>query len=392
MRKILHSMTWFAPGGGVDQELFILLREQVKKYKVTLLVGRDKFHDDFSKIEGLEVKTCPWLVSNFNIVGDLFSLVWTYFFITRNKFDLIHTHETKSSLIVRIANFRRKTLLIYGLHGVVFNDSRAPIINWLYKKIEKNTVFLADHIVAVGSDVKNTYLLNNIGVKNEWSIIPSGIELQKFCDPRDEKTLQEFRNELGIPKDSFVWINIGRFSASKNQLDTLKAFIEFSKLTEKQTDLVFFGDGPKVENLKNYVHHNPKITGQVHFVGMRKNISELAKLGHVHLFTSLREGVPRAVIECGLMSIPTISFEVDGIREIIDNEISGIIVPSGDISAMVEQMMILFLHPRKLSQYGKIAREIAIEGWSSIKMIDSTEALYARVLDRKIGTKRVKEL
>jgi glycosyltransferase involved in cell wall biosynthesis len=373
-------MTWFAPGGGVDQELIILLREQVKKYKVTLLVGRDKFHDDFSQIEGLEVKTCPWLVSNFNIVGDFISLIWIYFFITRNKFDLIHTHETKSSLIVRIANFRREAPLIYGLHGVVFNDSRAPIINWLYKKIEKKTVFLADHIVAVGSDVKNTYLLNGIGVKNQWSIIPSGIELKRFCEPRDEKTLQEFRNELGIPKDSFVWINIGRFSASKNQVDTLKAFIEFSKLTEKRTDLIFFGDGPKAEILKNYVQQNKLIDGHVHFAGMRKNISELAKLGNVHLFTSLREGVPRAVIECGLMSIPTISFEVDGIREIINNEISGIIVNSGDTRAMVEQMRILYLHPRKLSQYGKRAKEIAIEGWSSNKMIDSTETLYSRVL------------
>ena len=383
MRKILHSMTWFAPGGGVDQELIILFREQVKKYKVTLLVGRDKFHDDFSQIEGLDVKTCPWLVSNFNIVGDLFSLVWTYFFITRNEFDLIHTHETKSSLIVRIANFRRKAPLIYGLHGVVFNDSRAPIINWLYKKIEKKTVFLADHIVAVGSDVKKTYLLNDIGVNNQWSIIPSGIELQKFVDPRDDKTLQEFRNELGIPKDSFVWINIGRFSASKNQADTLKAFIEFSKLTEKRTDLIFFGDGPKAESLKKYAEQYPLIAGHVHFAGMRKNISELAKLGHVHLFTSLREGVPRAVIECGLMSIPTISFEVDGIREIINNEISGIIVQSSDIRAMVEQMMILFLQPKKLSQYGQRAKEIAIEGWSSHKMIDNTETLYNRLLSNQ---------
>jgi glycosyltransferase involved in cell wall biosynthesis len=80
------------------------------------------------------------------------------------------------------------------------------------------------------------------------------------------------------------------------------------------------------------------------------------------------------------MSIPTISFEVDGIREIINNEISGTIVKSGDIRAMVEQMMILFLQPKKLSQYGERAKEIAIEGWSSHKMIDNTETLYDRFL------------
>lgn len=372
-------MTWFAPGGGVDQELLILLREQSKNYNVSLLVGRDKFHTDFEQIPGIEIITCKWLVSKFNIFLDVIALVWIWKFLSLRNFDLIHTHETKSSLIVRLANLRKKPL-IYGLHGVVFNDRRARLVNLFYKKIEKLSINFADRIVAVGSDVKSTYLSNKIGSKKKWHIVPSGIEVDKFCAPQDEKKLMRFRNELGIPHNSFVWINIGRFSISKNQIDCLVAFMKFSAEVKSQTDLVLFGVGPEVESLKRFEQMNPQIKGHIHFAGLVKDIHDYAKLGQAQIFTSIREGVPRAVIECGLMSIPTISYVVDGIHEVITDDYSGYIVNSGDIESLVLRMKDYFYNPLKLREHGQKAKEVSLAGWDSRIMVQQIDELYGEML------------
>jgi glycosyltransferase involved in cell wall biosynthesis len=54
------------------------------------------------------------------------------------------------------------------------------------------------------------------------------------------------------------------------------------------------------------------------------------------LFTSLREGLPRVVVEAALMKLPVAAFEVEGIREVIEHNESGIVVPQYDVDALYE--------------------------------------------------------
>lgn len=379
MKKILHTITWFAPGGGVDKELLLLLSHQVQKYRVTLLVGRDQFHKDFESVDGLIIVTCPWLVSRSSPLRDLIALFWLIKFLVLNRFDLIHTHETKSSLLTRLANTLSRRKLIYGIHGVVFNDRRNRVVNLIYRLIEKFSIILCDEITVVGSDVMQTYHSFGIGKSKKWNIVPSGIDTSLFEAPVESQIIDDFLMQNQIPLDALIWINIGRFSNSKNQIDSLNAFAIFAAKSKRQTHLIFFGDGPNINIVKARYIELSEIMGKVHFVGAINNLHEVARIGYAQIFTSLREGVPRAVVECGLMSIPTISYTVDGIKEIISNGETGVITNQNSVDDLVIQMEKLASNRDYRDRLGHAARQKAKIGWDASKMNKTVDEIYSAI-------------
>lgn len=101
--RILRTMTWLAPGGGVDEQVKLSILGLSGEFEFHLLTGREIQNQDFDSIPGLKIYVCKWMVPNFNPIKDLLALFWIKRFLRTNRFDLVHTHETKSSFLTRLA-------------------------------------------------------------------------------------------------------------------------------------------------------------------------------------------------------------------------------------------------------------------------------------------------
>jgi len=379
--RILRTMTWLAPGGGVDEQVKLSILGLSDEFEFHLLTGREIQNQDFHKIPGLKIYVCKWMVPNFNPVMDLFALIWIKRFLRTNRFDLVHTHETKSSFLTRLA-FSKKMLtpLIYGIHGVVFNDPRSNLGNKVYEFLERSTIGRADQLIAVSQDVKSEYLVRNIGNDLPWEIIYSGVDVAKFVSPQPAANSAILRSTLGISDKDLVLINIGRFSNSKNQKDSIIAFHKLCDLNPQiNLRLILVGEGPEKSNCESLVE-NLGLSKKVNFVGFQKNIEEYLAISDINVITSLREGLPRVVVEASLVGIPTVGYQVEGISEIVSDQKSGLVVPQGDLEALVFGMNELVTNEVKRKEFGIFAREIALSNWSHESMNNRILALYRKLL------------
>lgn len=381
--RVLRTMTWIAPGGGVDEQVKLSILGMQDEFEFHLLTGREIQSPDFKDIPGLQIHVCKWMVPEFNPLLDLFAYFWIRKFLARNEFDLVHTHETKSSFLTRLALKKNKMPLIYGIHGVVFNDPRSRIGNKIYEILERFTINRAIQIIAVSEDVKSEYWRRGIGVKLPWSVIYSGVDVSRFHFDCEREKQSSLRLSIGMRESDQVLVNIGRFSKSKNQKDSilaLKALQDEYGLIN--TVLILIGEGPEKGMCIDLVT-SLDLTKHVKFLGFRREIEEFLKIADLNIITSLREGLPRVVVEASLAQVPTVGYEVEGIREITANGESGFVTPQGSVSELAARIAELLLDSKRRGDFGESAADIARGKWSHEVMNDNLRALYRTIIKEK---------
>ncbi|MBT4137729.1 MAG: glycosyltransferase, partial [Candidatus Latescibacteria bacterium] len=298
----------------------------------------------------------------------------------REQFDIVHTHETKSSLIGRIAAWlARCPRIIYGLHGVVFNDPMSKLKRDFYIYLEKWTVGCAHRIVAVGQDTLDQYRQNKIGSGMPQQVVFSGIDVSRYKRELDNADKRAVRQKLGIAEDAVVVVNIGRFSVAKAQHYTIKAFAKLHAQNPKLC-LLLVGEGPEQEACKQLCC-DLGVEDNVVFAGFIEDVVPVYLASEIHMLTSLREGLPSVAVEASLARVPTVAFEVDGIHEIVIDDRTGYVVAQGDVDALADGAQKLLDDAEKRKLFGMEAFGWAIEQWDHKVMVRDLNVLYQDMLN-----------
>ena len=379
MRKlrILHTTTRLVRGGGVENNIYHTIDQLKNEYNFILSSGVDMQCNPFEGDAKVRVIVCKDLIHKIHPWYDLKALLFYYRLIKKEKIDVIHTHETKASFITKLSAWLAGCpYIIYGLHGVTFNDPMSKLKRKFYINLEKATIGVSDHIVSVSHDTIRHYHENNIGKKIPYTVVRSGIDLKKFFTlTRVEKNdRQELRDQLGIGEKTKVVINVGRFSFSKAQRYTIQCFAKLEK-DFPDSKLIFIGEGELLDDCKQLAKEL-SIADDVLFQGYQKNVPLYLSISNLFLFTSLREGLPRVIVEAALMKVPVAAFEVEGIREVIEHNVSGIVVPQYDIDALYEGARRI-LNDERLSECFKEKAFNHVEHeWDASKMGDDLRKVY----------------
>jgi len=373
-KKVLNSITWLAPGGGVDEQIKLMFKTLSNEYEIHLLSGAEIHDEEIPKMLGTNLHVCPWLVRRANPVKDIFALFWIYKFLRSHQFDIIHTHETKSSFLVRLANLR-KTRLIYQIHGVVFNDPRPKIINKLFLFLERLTLPLADIILVVSDAIIQEYRRYSIDISGVQKVY-SGIDFHKFQPSTIER--QVIRKKLGIDSQDIVILQAGRLSISKNNQEGLRIFSELLGKSGKCKHtlwLLILGDGELRSNLQNLAAELG-IEKNVLFLGFRPDANRIMQSADINMLTSLREGLPRVLVEASALGIPSICYEVEGASEVLGNSQYGAIVKRFDRSDFVDKLWHLSWDKNYRKNLGSLARVHVINHWDMYAMADRLKDIY----------------
>ena len=371
-------MTWLAPGGGADRNVYLSMKGMREDYEIHLAVGRQIERDDLLNLNGVAAHICPYLDRKIRPWRDFRALLWFMRLIRREQYDLVHTHESKASLLGRLAaRLVGCKHIIYGLHGVVFNDPGSRIKRQFYIALEKMTIWACDLIIAVGRDTIRHYHRENIGRNIPHQIVYSGIDVAEFEQRLNNVPKDAFRREMGIPDDAPVLVNIGRFSSAKAQHYTIEAF---ARLQCPEARLLLVGEGPERTACERLCA-DLGVEDRVIFAGFFQDITPAYAIASVHVLSSLREGLSGVAVEASLARVPTVSFEVEGIREIITHGHSGFVVPQGDIEAMVTYLEKLIGNPQMCHTYGERAYRHAIARWDHRVMVQKLDAIYRQRLE-----------
>jgi glycosyltransferase involved in cell wall biosynthesis len=185
--------------------------------------------------------------------------------------------------------------------------------------------------------------------------IPNGVDPASLLSRRDREAV---RDELGIPWDAAVTVAVGALVPEK---DPLAALDIMAPLLRERPDAVHLvvGDGSLRAQVQERADAAPR-SGAVRVLGRRDDVGDLLHAADVLIFASPpggMEGMPASLIEAGLCGLPVVGFDVAGAREVVDDGVTGHLVPWGDAAGFRARLIGLLDDPAARKAMGDRARE-----------------------------------
>ncbi len=328
---------------------------------------------------GIPLTIEPALVREVNLIQDLLALVRLTRFIKRGRYAIVHTNSSKAGILGRWAAWLVRTpIIVHTVHGWGHHDHQHPVTRALFINLEKLTLRITDRLIAVSPLNVEKGLRDGIGRPEDYVVIRSGIELDRFGHPSVPP--EETRTALGIPLDAPVVGSVTRFSPQKAPLD----FVRAASIVAQSVPYAWFvmvGDGPlrtEVEMLAN----ESGLTDRLVLTGLRRDIPELMAAFDIFVLCSLWEGLPRVLPQAMTTGLPIVATAIDGNAEAITDGENGLLVPAGDPAALAGAIVKLLRNPSEATGMGQAGRARASE-FGVRKMVDEIARLYTQLLIEK---------
>lgn len=287
--------------GGVESWLMNVIKtmdSSIVEHNIIVHNSRDSYFDEDLKNMGIKKIICE----NNNLILYTFKL---YQILKSENVDIVHSHvHTFSGFVLTIAKIAGIKNRIAHIHSDRSQLSRsASIFRRLYNITMQRLIKLtATSCIAVSESAATSLLGDNWYRDRKNKVIYCGINYSLFRK-NDEKI--DYRELLGLSKNTKVIGHVGRFEKPKNHIYILKTF---KKLIDIDQDycLVLIGDGSlrdKIQGLAESMGIKEKIT----FLGNRSDVPSLMKnLIDIFIFPSLWEGLPLTLVEAQFSGLPCI--------------------------------------------------------------------------------------
>jgi glycosyltransferase involved in cell wall biosynthesis len=268
-------------------------------------------------------------------------------------------------------------VLIATEHGLYKTKKRRQIF------IDRLLSYVTDKIIVVSNAVKIYAHTQSKIPSNRFEVIYNFVDPEQFVPRRSRK---DMRCELGLEANDIVVGSTGRLVKEKGYDFLLKA-IKLLLEGGKDLKLVLVGDGPYLEVLKKkaQLYH---IQNNIIFLGNRRDVPDLLNIMDVFVMPTLEEGFGLSIIEAQLFNLPVIASEVDGIPEIIEDGISGLLVPPKNYEALSKAINLLLKNESLSKKLGKAGHEIVLEKFVANVQANHLSSLYESLMREKLDSKR----
>ena len=386
--KVAHIIARMITGGADENTLFTVQGLNKDRYEVDLLMGEEFDKSIFDKVKNnnfdiIQIKGLKWKL---NFLHDPIVLIKLIKLMRKNHYDIVHTHTTKAGILGRIAGrIAGVPVIVHGLHGSTFEAFDSRLLNWLLFLFERLTGRFTDAYISVSGVLSEKYVEKRIGKKENYHTVYSGMQLETFYGVRGKIDCGKKQRELGISVEDFIIGNVARLETRKGHKFLIDAF---KNVVEKQKNshvkLLIIGEGNKRKILESYVKElNLEI--KVIFTGYREDVEELMAMMDIFVLTSLREGLPRVLVQAAAVGIPSVAFNVDGVPEIIRDDYNGFLVRVGDVEQLAKRIIQYIDHKELLVLHGKNGRELIKGKWSIEDMVEKIDKIYQNLVREKLG-------
>lgn len=121
-------------------------------------------------------------------------------------------------------------------------------------------------------------------------------------------------------------------------------------------------------------------SGAIEWWGKRDNMASVFAQSHIVCLPSLREGLPKVLVEAAACARPIVTTDVPGCREVVRHGINGLLVSPRDSKALADMLRVLIDDPEMRKRLGANGREIAVTDFLEKKVVSETLDIYERLL------------
>jgi glycosyltransferase involved in cell wall biosynthesis len=283
---------------------------------------------------------------------------------------ILHVHGYAAADFGRLAARRVGAALVLHEH---FADPRMPSYQAL---ADRALAPLTDRAIAVSESTREFLVRERYVPAHRVRLIWNGAPLDEFA-PASREAATRTRVELGLPADAVVIGSIGRLNEQKGHRYLLDAAAGVLGAVPAARVLIV-GDGDLEASLKDQAR-SLGIADRVLFAGHRADIP--AVLGAVDVFciSSTYEGTPLTLFEAMAAGKAIVSTAVDGCREVIEDGVTGILVPPRDADTLALRLRELLMDKGRREALARSARRAASR-YDIRRCVEAMQALYDEVL------------
>ncbi len=296
-------------------------------------------------------------------------------YFKRSTPDIVMAHGGKAfkySVFARGLDTRPH--IIYRKIGL--SDKWISKFRWIRLLFYRWVFRYADMITTVGRNTRNE-LIELFDVNStKVHVMYRGVSLSRFDLPSNIRN--EVRNSLNISDSAPVLISVGSLSWEKNHEVIIRTV---KQLKEECKDIVLLlvGDGDLKDKLEEY-SEILGVQGFVRFLGERSDVPELLFAADIFVLSSLTEGVPGVLIEAGLAGKPSVAWDVAGVKEVLQNDITGFVTPYGDEVRFNEKIQDLLHDPERSMNMGKEAMRHCRDKFNIEECVTEHIALFEKLI------------
>ncbi len=320
-----------------------------------VLVLRRKRHTPVARVEalraqGLDVR----LVSGWSHLKTMVELA-----------DMLHglrplallAHGFPEHLIGRHAGLQAGVpVLIHVEHNS--RERYTPWSRWQSRWLARRSAAL----VGVSEGVRQSLLDQGLPA-DKTVAIPNGIDLSRFAE-------HSATRETGL-------VMSARFARQKDHATLLAAMVSLASRHALRPPLTLAGVGPLQARMQAHAGRLG-LSGQVRFAGHHADMPGLLQSQAIYVLATHYEGMPLALVEGMAAGCACIASDVIGVRGVIEDGVTGLLVPEGDAAALADAIARLLRAPALAARLGAAARHRAHAEHGLTLMRERYEALITR--------------
>lgn len=280
--------------------------------------------------------------------------------------DVIHTHNATAHYLAALVAARRpRNILVntrHGMGGPRTSDRRERFFSLALGRTAG--------VAAVSQAAARRLVEERIAPADLVSVVPNGIRVRAFVN----QDWSAARGRLDLPEDALVVGTVGRLNWAKDHAFLLRAFQAFAR-NAPSAFLVIIGEGEQREALERLTA-DLALRGRVRFLGDRPDVALLLPGMDIFALSSRTEGYSVALLEACAAGIAIVATDVGGNREIIQDQVTGLLVEHGNPASLENALARLAESTSLRAQFGNRARAWAAANASLETMAERYERLY----------------
>lgn len=284
---------------------------------------------------------------------------------------VVQSHGARSNFYTRMAaRIAGVPAVVSTVHNALGDYPVSPFRFALYRALDRLTLPLTACVVCVAAALASDY-------PGRAVVIHNGIDLDDFNPGGVRGPAGELRHRLGLGGEPVVGF-VGRLTPQKDPLTFVRMLAALRQARPDVQGLIV-GDGPLRPEVEQAARAHG-LSSSCRFLGERSDVAALLVAMDVFVLTSVSEGFPFVVLEAMAMECPVVATGVNGVPEIVEDGVTGRLVPRGDAATLTRATIEILDTPEAGRGMGRAGRQRVVQRFTAQRMVAETQALYVRLL------------
>ena len=297
---------------------------------------------------------------------DLLGLFELMALMRRVRPDLVHANSSKAGVLGRVAAvLMRVPVRVFTVHGWAFK-AYTGLAALLYRWADRAMSPLTSATICVSETERAAGLAARTCRDAGTVVIPNAVDVG--ATPR-----------AALEGDPPRIVTVGRLAAPKDALTLVRALAALGPLPFRA---LLVGDGPDRTAVEAEIR-SLGLGDRVEPAGSRADVPALLAGADVFVLSSRSEGAPFSILEAMAAGLPVVATDVGGVRELVADGETGLLVPAEDPARLAEALRSLLADPALRRRLGAAGHARARERFDLRALRDAHLELYARELTRR---------